>query len=104
MGDGKGKCRRILALKPKGRVLPFIHASTVRAFRSLGVEVREMPVPDDADKVKTFLKSPNLPFDVGFAQDMGGSPSFIQNFKEIQVTLKIPWIIWFVDDPEGYGF
>ena len=104
MGDGKGKCRRILALKPNGRVLPFIHASTVRAFRALGVEVREMSVPDDADKIKTFLKSPNTSFDVGFVLDMGGSASFIQNFKEIQVTLKIPWIIWFVDDPEGYGF
>ena len=43
-------------------------------------------------------------FDAGFILDMGVDKTFIQNFREFQVTTKIPWIIWFVDDPEGYGF
>ena len=98
------KCRRILALKPKGLVLPSIHASMVKAFRSLGADVREMPVPDDACKIDSFLESLKNRFDAGFALDLGADPEFIQNFREIQLRLKIPWAIWFVDDPEGYAF
>lgn len=98
------KGRRILALKPNGLVIPFIHASIIKAFRALDLEVREMPVPNDAERLRSFLDSEKIGFDIGFVLDMGGNPEFIQRFKEIQLTLKIPWVIWFVDDPEGYGF
>ncbi len=95
---------KILALKPKGLALPFIHSSLIKAFRSLGVEVGEHEVPHGAESLQSFLGSAKNRFDAGFVLDMGVDPSFIQNFREIQITLKIPWIIWFVDDPEGYNF
>jgi hypothetical protein len=103
-GKGKVRCRRILSLKPKGIVLPYIHSSIVRAFRGLDIEVTEVPAPDDPGNLISFLYSQNSRFDAGFALDMGAGLGFIQNLREIQATFQIPWIIWFVDDPEGYGF
>jgi len=95
---------RILALKPQGYVLPFIHAFMVKAFQSVGLEVFEAPIPRTGEDISAFLKTYHNRFDAGFIIDMGNHASFIQNFKDIQITLKIPWIIWFVDDPEGYNF
>ena len=98
------KCPRILALKPKGLVLPSLHASMVKAFRVLGLDVLDIPVPHNPGEIfRLFQRSPNH-FNAGFILDMGVDPTFIQNFRDIQVTFKIPWIIWFVDDPEGYDF
>jgi spore maturation protein CgeB len=105
-GHGKGifRVRRILALKPYGLVLPTIHSSIVKAFRSLDLEVLEMPVPGDIATLDSFLDRAGSRFDAGFILDLGLDPGFIQNFKEIQANYKFNWIIWFVDDPDGYGF
>jgi len=98
------QCPRILALKPKGLVLPSIHSSMVRAFRILGADVLDIPVPDNPGDIFQLFRRASRPFDAGFILDMGVDSAFIRNFRETQVTVKIPWIIWFVDDPEGYGF
>jgi spore maturation protein CgeB len=95
---------RILALRTNGFVLPHIHAFMVKAFRSLDVEVCEIPGPRTLNEIRLFLKTLSDGFDAGFIVDLGDNPTFIQNFREIQLTSKIPWIIWFVDDPDGYQF
>jgi hypothetical protein len=95
---------RILALRTGGFVLPYIHAFMVKAFRSLGAEVLERPVPATLEESKLLLRITGRQFDAGFIVDLGENETFIQNFREIQLTLKIPWIIWFVDDPDGYRF
>jgi spore maturation protein CgeB len=100
----KFKCRGILALKPKGLVIPSIHASMVKAFRGLGLNVLDIPVPHKGSEIRRLLRESKNQFDAGFILDLGVDKTFIQNFKEFQLTSKIPWIIWFVDDPEGYGF
>ena len=104
MRAAESPMRRILALKPKGLVLPSIHASMVKAFRALGLNVLDIPVPQEASEISRLLRESENRFDAGFILDLGVDRTFIQNFKEIQLTIKIPWIIWFVDDPEGYGF
>ncbi len=94
---------RILALKAKGYVLPAIHASMVRAFQSCGVKVLDLPVPQRPLQYQT-LKEISNGYDAIFTLDLGANPEFISNLKEFQLSLRIPWIIWFVDDPDGYGF
>jgi hypothetical protein len=100
----KSPMTRILALKPKGLALPSIHASMVKAFRELGLNVLDIPVPYKDSEIRRLLRESQNQFDAGFILDLGVAQSFIQKFREFQLTLKIPWIIWFVDDPEGYGF
>jgi len=95
---------RILALRANGLVLPFIHASLVRAFQSLDVEVLDIPVPNSSDNFRSFLETARKGFQAIFALDLGGDRGFMKNIKYYQVTLRIPWIIWYVDDPNGYGF
>jgi len=100
----KFKCQRILALKPEGLVLPSIHASMVKAFRGIGLSVLDIPVPPEGGEIGRLLRESKNQLDAGFILDLGVEKNFIHNFKEFQLTSKIPWIIWFVDDPEGYGF
>ncbi|MFH1758307.1 MAG: glycosyltransferase [Pseudomonadota bacterium] len=95
---------RILALKAKGYVLPAIHASMVRAFQSCGVEVFDLPVPQDPLQYQTLKEISKNGYDAIFALDLGVNPGFISNLKELQLSVRISWIIWFVDDPDGYGF
>jgi spore maturation protein CgeB len=95
---------RILALRANGLVLPFIHASLVKAFQSLNVEVLDIPVPNSLDDFRSFLKTARKGFQAIFTLDLGGDHTFIKNIKGLQISLRIPWIIWFVDDPSGYGF
>lgn len=95
---------RILALKANGLVLPFIHASLVRAFQSLNVEVLDIPVPDSSDNFQAFLETARKGYQAILTLDLGGDHDFIKNIKWLQASLRIPWIIWFVDDPNGYGF
>lgn len=95
---------RILALKPRGRVLPHIHESMVKAFRNLGVEVHHVPIPDKDTEffsIKDKLKSN---YQAIFTINMGGDENFLQRIKEWQIKYRHPWIVWFVDDPEGYNF
>jgi hypothetical protein len=95
---------RILALRANGLVLPYIHASLVKAFQSLNVEVLDIPVPNSADKFRSLLETARQGFQAIFTLDLGGDHEFIKNIKFGQISLRIPWIIWFVDAPDGYGF
>lgn len=36
--------------------------------------------------------------------DMGAEPGLIGVVRELQVEMAVPWIFWFPDHPEGYGF
>jgi spore maturation protein CgeB len=95
---------RILAFQPTGIVRPSIHASMVLAFRAHGIEVLNLAVPRRADE---FLKLPRVVspgIQAVFTLDLGADPYFITALKDFQASLKLPWLVWFVDDPEGYGF
>jgi spore maturation protein CgeB len=95
---------RILALRANGLVLPSIHASLVRAFQSLNIEVLDSPVPNSPDNFRSFLETARRGYQAIFTLDLGVDPAFMVNLKDLQISIRIPWIIWFVDDPEGYGF
>ncbi len=95
---------KILALRPEGLVLPSIHNSLVRAFRSLGVDIFDLRVPQTQEEFESFQLLARRGFQAIFTLDLGRDQTFISRLKEIQKTLKIFWIIWFVDDPDGYGF
>jgi hypothetical protein len=95
---------RILALRANGLVLPSIHASLVKAFQSLGIEVLDIPVPNSLDDFRSFLKTARKGFQAIFMLDLGADLNFMKNMIDLQLSLRIPWIIWFVDNPHGYGF
>lgn len=38
------------------------------------------------------------------ALDLGGDPALTPRVRGLQERLGIPWVVWFLDDPEGYGF
>lgn len=95
---------RILFPKPKGTVLPFIHFSMVKAFRSLGLEVLELPhSPDKADIQNLRSWASAGPASL-FSLDLPLDPSSIKSIKKLQESIEIPLMIWFVDDPEGFDF
>jgi len=95
---------RILALKPNGFVLPSIHSSMIRAFRSLGVEVLDLFIQPNSDFIPTLKETCKDRYDAIFSLDLGANHDFILNLKDLQLSIRIPWIIWFVDDPDGYKF
>ena len=95
---------RILALRAAGLVLPFIHASLIKAFRSLNVDVLDLPVPNSSVNFGSLMKTALHGCQAIFILDMGVNFYFIKDLKDCQLSIRIPWIIWFVDDPEGYGF
>ena len=95
---------RLLALRAKGYVLPAIHDSMIRAFRSCGVEILDLPVPQHPHQYQTLKQISKDGYHAIFTLDLGTNPDFISNMKELQLSFRIPWIIWFVDDPEGYEF
>jgi hypothetical protein len=95
---------RILALKPEGYVIPFIHTAMIKAFRSLGHEILGLSYPRDKEAMNALRAlAPAGPGAV-FSLDLPLDLEFKKNLKEFQKSLEIPWIIWFVDDPSGYGF
>jgi hypothetical protein len=94
----------LLALRPLGTALPAIHDSMAQAFRSLGISVFEIPVPTLPEDIVAFQRAARNNFQAVFAIDAGVSADFISIIKECQKKLRIPWIIWFLDDPEGYRF
>jgi len=95
---------RILALRANGLVLPSIHASLVKAFQSLNVEVLDLPIPNSPGDFRSVVETARRRYQAIFALDLGVDPDFILNLKILQISTLIPWIIWFVDDPEGFGF
>jgi len=95
---------RILALTSDGLVLPAIHASMVRAFQSLGVDILELRAPRTQGEFESFRSLARRGFQAIFTMDLERGQTFISHLKDLQKLFRIPWIIWFVDDPEGYGF
>lgn len=95
---------RILALKPKGRVIPYIHEAMVRAFGHLGAEVENIPIEEKNTDFLWIEEKMKGPDQVIFTLNMGGDQKFLRRVKEWQLKYRRPWIIWFVDDPEGYNF
>ncbi len=95
---------RILALKAQGFVLPSIHESIIRAFESCGVEILDLPVPQHPHHYQTLKRISKNGYDAIFTLDLGANPEFILNLRELQFSCRIPWMIWFVDDPDGYKF
>ena len=95
---------RILALKPEGSVIPFIHTSMIKAFRSLGHEVLGLSYPRDKEAMNALRAlAPAGPGAV-FSLDLPLDLELKLNMKKFHKSIEIPWIIWFVDDPGGYGF
>ncbi len=96
---------RILALGAKGLVLPSIHDSMVRAFESLGHDVIGLPISAVSRRPDPLIpEAKDGRCDAAFILDLGGDREFISRLWEIQESLRIPWLIWFLDDPEGHGF
>ena len=95
---------RLMALRACGFVLPSIHSSMIRAFQSLGVEVCDLAVPQNSNLIRTIKDTGREGYDAVFTMDLGANHDFISNLKDLQLSIRIPWIIWFVDDPEGYKF
>ena len=95
---------RILTLRTNGLVLPAIHASMVRAFQAFKVETLDIPVPQSEEEFHSLKSRGRQGFQAIFTLNLGRDPNFISRLRDLQESMKIPWIIWFVDDPEGYGF
>ena len=95
---------RILALRVVGLVLPSIHASLIKAFQSLNIQVLDLPVPNSSGEFRSFIETALRGYQAIFTLDMGGNFYFIKNIRDLQLSIRIPFVIWFVDDPEGYGF
>ncbi len=95
---------RILAPKPQGTVIPFIHSSMTKAFRSLGHEVLDLPYPKGMAGMRHLRSLASTGPASVFCLDLPLDLNLRNGLKEFQKSLGIPWIIWFVDDPEGFGF
>src|SRR3974377_27606 len=95
---------RILALRSEGLVIPFIHASMVRAFRSLGVEVLDIPFTQDKKDIRILKCRAGRDPTAVFTVDLPIAINRKNNIRDIQSIIGFPWIVWFVDDPNGYGF
>jgi hypothetical protein len=95
---------RILALKPEGNVIPFIHTSMIKAFRSLGHEILGLSYPRDKESMNALRALAPAGHGAIFSLDLPLDLELKQNIKKIHKSIEIPWIIWFVDDPGGYGF
>lgn len=95
---------RILAIKPEGYVIPLIHTSMIKAFRSLGNEVLDLSYPRNKEAMNALKALAPAGHAAVFLLDLPLDSDLKKSLKDFQKFLKIPWIIWFVDDPGGYGF
>jgi spore maturation protein CgeB len=95
---------RILAPKPQGMVIPFIHSSMTKAFRSLGHEVLDFPYPQRMADMRHLKPLASTGPASVFSLDLPLDLNLRKGLKEFQESLRIPWMIWFVDDPEGFDF
>ncbi len=95
---------RILALRTEGHVLPSIHDSIIRALRAIGFEILDFLLPRNEEEFIRFEIQARRKCHAVFLLDLGREPGFISRVKYLQTSIRIPWIIWFVDDPEGYHF
>lgn len=86
--------------------MPSIHSSLVRAFGHLGVSVTEISATHALGSSSNFLlgwpKGKGL--EAVLALDMGAEPALAHRVRDLQTQMSVPWIIWFLDHPEGYGF
>jgi Glycosyl transferases group 1 len=95
---------RILARKPQGIVIPSIHSSMIKAFRSLGHEVFDFSYPPGKPGVQSLRALTSIGPAAVFSMDLPLDPNLRNWIKDSQESLEIPWMIWFVDDPEGFDF
>ncbi len=95
---------RLLALRPQGRVLPSIHEFMVKAFKNLGTEVHNTPLPAQNDEFLSWASRLQGKYRAIFTINLGGNQKFLKYVKEWQIEHRQIWIIWFVDDPAGYNF
>ena len=87
---------RILALRPRGSVIPSIHDSMVKAFTSSGVETSEIPSAKFSKDLN--LQRELFKFHAVFPVDMRADETFVKNINTYQQTFKIQWIICLGDD------
>ena len=80
---------RILALRADGLVLPSIHASLVKAFESLKIEVVDLPVPNSSDRLCSFVESAQRGCQAIFTLDLGADRKFMLNIRDIKLRLRI---------------
>jgi hypothetical protein len=76
----------------------------IKAFRSLGHEVLDFSYPQgktDMSSLRALASTVPASF---FSLDLPLDLNLRNGLKELQESLRIPWMIWFVDDPEGYDF
>lgn len=87
-------------------VLPAIHSCLVRELRALGAVVEDMDVRvalvSDPQLMARWPRKSSAEFVLSL--DLGAVASLSHRIKELQEALGIPWVVWFLDDPEGYGF
>jgi hypothetical protein len=80
----------ILAFRPDGLVIPYIHASMVRAFRTLGNEVLELPFPQHEENLPELKSFTSGKPTAVFTLDLPIQLSLKNIIKNIQETLQIP--------------
>lgn len=87
-------------------MLPSIHSSLVKGLRGLGALVEEIPVGIALGAGSRMLSSwpKSSGIEAILALDMGAEPALIHRVRDLQAETAVPWIFWFLDHPEGYGF
>ena len=85
-------------------MIPAIAMSLGRAFRSFGVSVEEMDLREVAKRPETLWSWPQRKtMEALVTVDLGGPEALPWEISDIQEEMRIPWLVWFVDDPMGYG-
>lgn len=86
--------------------MPRIHSSLVKGFRCLGALVEEIPSQQALGRDPGFLISwpARKGAEAVLALDMGARAELTQGIREVQAGMGVPWVLWFLDHPEGYSF
>lgn len=85
-------------------MLPAIAGSMATGLEIAGAQVMELGLREVAQSPGGLVQLAKRGYlDGVFALDLGGKQALTLDFGTLQERLKIPWVVWFVDDPEGYG-
>ena len=85
-------------------MIPAIAMSLARAFRSFGVSLEEMDLREVEKRPETLSRWPKRKtMEALVTVDLGGLEALHWEVSNIQEEMRIPWLVWFVDDPMGYG-
>lgn len=78
--------------------------SLERAFRSVGVSLEEMEVSEAMGRPERLIRWPKRKnIEALVTLDLGGMEALSWDVSPIQEIMRVPWLIWFVDDPGGYS-